>query len=349
MVITIYSKLTNPPIRFPQKVIPNPTSRSTIEFSMGESLGWIAPVVLAGLCVLSVLWTLATAPGFNVRGKHVLLSGTTSTKGLSSLAQLVCVHVVSLSYCCLLFLCRYYCCCCCAGGTKGLGLAVAKKYACAGANLSLVGRSLERLESAKEEIQVRLLAHGLEYIFFNSNSLVLTDTCGKLVWMFFCCLNAYREPRVVEQRKRRQSLWLSAILGMRAPLSAQLRPQTPSTSARPTTSCTPPWCRSAALRGSRTRPSCSATWARPTTALSTCLRFVCLRAFSATCLFICFQKIICDSCFCTCQYALPAMIESKVRGRFVIVSSAGALTTSCGSSSFSGSLFALRGLADSLR
>lgn len=41
-----------------------------------------------------------------------------------------------------------------AGATKGLGLAVAKKYAKAGAKLSLVGRSIERLESAKAEIQV---------------------------------------------------------------------------------------------------------------------------------------------------------------------------------------------------
>ncbi|KAF1333550.1 3-ketodihydrosphingosine reductase, partial [Globisporangium splendens] len=78
---------------------------------MGD--GWIVAAVLGGLCVLSALWTFATAPGFNVRDKHVFLSG----------------------------------------GTKGLGLAIAKKYARAGARLSLVGRSLERLERANAEIQ----------------------------------------------------------------------------------------------------------------------------------------------------------------------------------------------------
>lgn len=43
------------------------------------------------------------------------------------------------------------------------------------------------------------------------------------------------------------------------------------------------------------------------------------------------------------------MVEGDVRGRFVIVCSVGALTTTAGSSSYSGSLFALRGLADTLR
>lgn len=46
------------------------------------------------------------------------------------------------------------------GGTKGLGLAIAKKYARAGAKVSLVGRSLERLESAKTEIQKVGAPHG---------------------------------------------------------------------------------------------------------------------------------------------------------------------------------------------
>lgn len=43
------------------------------------ALGWIAPIVLVGVCVLSLLWTLVTAPGFKVRGLHVLLTGTESS------------------------------------------------------------------------------------------------------------------------------------------------------------------------------------------------------------------------------------------------------------------------------
>lgn len=105
------------------------------------SLGWIAPVVLAGLCVLSVLWTFATTPGFHVRGKHMLLSGT-----IIGRHPAVCVTCGA---------CSRLSCCSCVGGTKGLGLAIATRYARAGAKLSLVGRSLERLESAKAEIQVR--------------------------------------------------------------------------------------------------------------------------------------------------------------------------------------------------
>lgn len=47
--------------------------------------------------------------------------------------------------------------------------------------------------------------------------------------------------------------------------------------------------------------------------------------------------------------AAPAMIESGVRGTFVIVSAADAFVRPVGSSAFSGSLEALRGLAESLR
>lgn len=43
-----------------------------------------------------------------------------------------------------------------AGGTKGVGLAIAKKYAQDGAKLTLVGRSTDRLEHARTAIQEHL-------------------------------------------------------------------------------------------------------------------------------------------------------------------------------------------------
>lgn len=42
---------------------------------MTDHHGWITAVFFGGLCVLSFLWTLCTAPGFKVKGKHVLLTG----------------------------------------------------------------------------------------------------------------------------------------------------------------------------------------------------------------------------------------------------------------------------------
>ncbi|KAE8992749.1 hypothetical protein PR003_g21621 [Phytophthora rubi] len=75
--------------------------------------GWIALIVLVGVCVLSWLWSLLTAPGFNVRAKHVLLTGTENP----------------------------------------LGLAIAKKYLNKGAKLSLIGPSTESLKAAQSELQ----------------------------------------------------------------------------------------------------------------------------------------------------------------------------------------------------
>lgn len=40
------------------------------------SNAWLVPILYVSLCALSLLWTCATAPGFDVRDKHVLLSGT---------------------------------------------------------------------------------------------------------------------------------------------------------------------------------------------------------------------------------------------------------------------------------
>ncbi|KAG2786983.1 hypothetical protein PC129_g18948 [Phytophthora cactorum] len=75
--------------------------------------GWIALIVLVGACVLSWLWSLLTAPRFNVRGKHVLFTGTENP----------------------------------------LGLAIAKKYAKKGAKVSLIGPSTELLKAAQSELQ----------------------------------------------------------------------------------------------------------------------------------------------------------------------------------------------------
>ncbi|POM69184.1 3-ketodihydrosphingosine reductase [Phytophthora palmivora] len=75
--------------------------------------GWIALIVVVGSCLLSWLWSLLTAPHFNVRGKHVLLTGTENP----------------------------------------LGLAIAKKYVKKGAKVSLIGPSLEILKAVQNELQ----------------------------------------------------------------------------------------------------------------------------------------------------------------------------------------------------
>lgn len=43
---------------------------------------WIALIVLVGVCLLSLLWTALAAPGFKVRGRHVLLTGRYHTCGV---------------------------------------------------------------------------------------------------------------------------------------------------------------------------------------------------------------------------------------------------------------------------
>ncbi|EGZ30729.1 hypothetical protein PHYSODRAFT_468587 [Phytophthora sojae] len=82
--------------------------------------GWIALIVLVGVCVLSWLWSLLTAPGFNVRDKHVLLTGTENP----------------------------------------LGLAIAKKYLNKGAKVSLIGPSTESLKAAQSELEKANAFHG---------------------------------------------------------------------------------------------------------------------------------------------------------------------------------------------
>jgi NAD(P)-dependent dehydrogenase (short-subunit alcohol dehydrogenase family) len=65
--------------------------------------------------VQSWLYTLATAPGFRVAGRHVVITG----------------------------------------GSSGLGLAIAKQYARAGAMVTILARNDAKLAAAKREIEVR--------------------------------------------------------------------------------------------------------------------------------------------------------------------------------------------------
>ncbi|OQS04248.1 3-ketodihydrosphingosine reductase, partial [Thraustotheca clavata] len=69
--------------------------------------------VSAIMLALSQVWSFLTAPGFKVDGKHVVITG----------------------------------------GSTGLGLATAKKYAKAGAKVTIIARSMDALEKAKAEIQ----------------------------------------------------------------------------------------------------------------------------------------------------------------------------------------------------
>ncbi|KAG1711725.1 hypothetical protein DVH05_008969 [Phytophthora capsici] len=75
--------------------------------------GWIALIVLVGVCVLSWIWSLLTAPRFNVRGKHVLITGV----------------------------------------ENALGLAIATKYVNKGAKVSLVGPSMDALKATQTQLQ----------------------------------------------------------------------------------------------------------------------------------------------------------------------------------------------------
>ncbi|EQC41719.1 hypothetical protein SDRG_01675 [Saprolegnia diclina VS20] len=82
---------------------------------LGCSCCWTTYLVGAcvGLPLLSYLWSFLTAPGFKVDGKHVFITG----------------------------------------GSAGLGLSTAKKYAQAGAKVTIVARSTDALAKAKDEIQ----------------------------------------------------------------------------------------------------------------------------------------------------------------------------------------------------
>ncbi|CAH0480855.1 unnamed protein product [Peronospora belbahrii] len=79
-------------------------------------LWWIGVVVagvVVGISVISFVVTKVRAPGFKVEGKHVFITG----------------------------------------GSSGLGLSLAKKYAKQGAKLSIIARGVDKLEEAKKEIE----------------------------------------------------------------------------------------------------------------------------------------------------------------------------------------------------
>ncbi|KAJ0405554.1 hypothetical protein P43SY_009603 [Pythium insidiosum] len=77
------------------------------------STWWMWPAGYVALCALSYIFTKLRAPGFNVDGKHVFITG----------------------------------------GSSGLGLSLATKLAKAGAKISIVARSIDKLEAAKKEIE----------------------------------------------------------------------------------------------------------------------------------------------------------------------------------------------------
>ncbi|EGZ13273.1 hypothetical protein PHYSODRAFT_346972 [Phytophthora sojae] len=74
---------------------------------------WTVLYAVAGCSVLLFLVTKVRAPGFRVDGKHVFITG----------------------------------------GSSGIGLATAKKYARAGANVSIIARDAKKLDAAKQEIE----------------------------------------------------------------------------------------------------------------------------------------------------------------------------------------------------
>ncbi|OWZ18331.1 3-ketodihydrosphingosine reductase [Phytophthora megakarya] len=83
---------------------------------MAADLWWVGVLVagvVVGVSVVSFVVTKLRAPGFNVEGKHVFITG----------------------------------------GSSGLGLALAKKYVQKGAKVSIVARGLDKLEESKKEIE----------------------------------------------------------------------------------------------------------------------------------------------------------------------------------------------------
>uniref|UniRef100_M4B3A7 3-dehydrosphinganine reductase n=1 Tax=Hyaloperonospora arabidopsidis (strain Emoy2) TaxID=559515 RepID=M4B3A7_HYAAE len=94
---------------------------------MATSLWLIGALLASVVSVVSFAVTKLRGPGFNVEGKHVFITG----------------------------------------GSSGLGLALAKKYARQGAKVSIVARGLENLEQSKTDIQ-RVCKHADARVFIQS-------------------------------------------------------------------------------------------------------------------------------------------------------------------------------------
>lgn len=185
----------------------------------------------------SYVWTKVTAPGFKVDGKHVFITG----------------------------------------GSTGLGLALGKKYAAAGAKVSIVARGLANLEAAKAEIEA----------VSKHKSSVFIQSCD--VTDFASVQKAVDAANAFQGRATDHVL-------------------------------------------------CSAGVSHPGYFLENDVSV--------------FHKMMDLNYFGTLhaiKAALPAMVAKDEGGQIVLVSSGLALTSWIGYSQYSGSKYAMRGLADSLR
>ncbi|KAG6613901.1 putative 3-ketodihydrosphingosine reductase [Phytophthora cinnamomi] len=101
---------------------------------------WTVLYAVAGCSLLSFLVTKARAPGFRVDGKQVFITG----------------------------------------GSSGIGLATAKKYAAAGAKVSIIARDTKKLEEAKREIEA-VSKHADAPVFAQSCDVVDPEAVKKAI------------------------------------------------------------------------------------------------------------------------------------------------------------------------
>ncbi|KAG6953726.1 hypothetical protein JG688_00012686 [Phytophthora aleatoria] len=101
---------------------------------------WTVLYAVAGCSLLSFVATKVRAPGFDVDGKHVFITG----------------------------------------GSSGIGLATAKKYAQAGAKVSIIARDAKKLEGAKQEIEA-VRKHADAAVFTQSCDVVDFEAVKKAV------------------------------------------------------------------------------------------------------------------------------------------------------------------------
>ncbi|KAG3097927.1 hypothetical protein PC121_g2161 [Phytophthora cactorum] len=101
---------------------------------------WTVLSAVAGCSLLSFVAKKVRAPGFHVDGKHVFITG----------------------------------------GSSGIGLATAKKYAQAGAKVSIIARDAKKLEGAKQEIEA-VRKHADAAVFTQSCDVVDFEAVKKAV------------------------------------------------------------------------------------------------------------------------------------------------------------------------